>query len=77
MLQKYVELSEMVSEGDTDCNASETAEVADMDVNAYFVDKPTVPLLDSPTSTSADYLTGKLDLDLDLGVDFGLDATFP
>jgi hypothetical protein len=72
-----MELSEIVSEDDADSNASDTAEVADLDVDAYFVYTPTVPLLDSPTSKSSDFWAGNLDLDLDLGVDFGLDATFP
>jgi DNA-directed RNA polymerase subunit L len=76
-LQKNVELLELVSEDDTDSNALETALVADldMDVSAYLVDMPLVPLLDSPASTSTEYWAGKLDLDL--GFDFGLDATFP
>jgi hypothetical protein len=56
-LQKSVELLELVSEDDTDSNASETAEVADLDldVSAYLVDTPLIPLLDSPASTSTDY----------------------
>jgi hypothetical protein len=73
ILQKNMELSEIVSEDDTDSHTSETAEGADVDVDSYFVDTPTVPLLDSPASTSPDFWGGELDL----GVDFGLDATFP
>jgi hypothetical protein len=78
-LQKDVELLELVSEDDTDSDASETAESADLDldVSAYLVDMPLVPLLDSPASTSTDYWAGRLDKDQDLGFDFGLDATFP
>jgi hypothetical protein len=70
---------ELVSKDDTDSDVSETAEAADLDldIGAYLVDMPLVPLLDSPASTSADYWAGKLDLDLDLGLDFNLDVTFP
>jgi hypothetical protein len=72
-LQKNLEISEIVSEDDTDSNTSETAEVADLDIDCFFLDSPTVPLLDSLATTSPDFWGGELEL----GLDFGLDATFP
>jgi hypothetical protein len=76
-LQKGVELLELVSEDNTDSNESETVEAADLDldVEAYVVDRPLVPLPDSP-GTSADYWRGDYS-DQNLGMDFTLGSTFP
>jgi hypothetical protein len=77
LLQKGVELLELVSEDDTDSNVSETVEPAslDLDVDSYLLDMPLPPQLDSPGS-SADFWKGG-SWDLDLGLNFNLGSTFP
>jgi hypothetical protein len=49
----------LVSEDYTDSNASETVEPAslDLDVEAYLVDMPLIPLLDSP-GTNTEFWKG-------------------